>query len=383
MKILFTGGGTGGHIFPIIAIVRKIRKIYINKKGSEKELRFFYLGPKDDFSLMLLSKENIEVKIISSGKIRRYVNWKSILENFIDIFLKIPMGIIQSFFYIFLLSPDIIFSKGGYGSIPVVISGWIFQTPIFLHESDATPGLANKILSKFSKKIFTSFPKTEYLSPQKIISVGNPIREEILEGSKEKGEKLFKLSKEKPVILILGGSQGAERINNLLLTILPKILAEFEIIHQCGQKNFNQVKAEAKVMLEKNKNLEKFYHPFPFLKERELKHAYKISDLIVSRAGSGSIFEIAALGKPSILIPLPEAAQNHQIKNAYAFAENGAAVVIEEANLSPYFFLEKLKHLFSHPEELEKMSRKAKEFARPEAAQALAEYILDYLEIKS
>ena len=184
-------------------------------------------------------------------------------------------------------------------------------------------------------------------------------------------------SYEKPIVLILGGSQGAQRINDKILEILSELLRNFEIIHQCGERNFKQVRAEAKVVMPKD--LEAAFHLFPFLKEEEIKQAYQASDLIISRAGSGSIFEIAACGKPSILIPLPEAAQNHQVKNAYAYGQNGACLVLEEANFTVHFFLEKLKYLFSHPGELEKMEKAAKEFSKPMAAKIIAEYLIGYL----
>ena len=371
-KILFTGGGTAGHVFPIIAVVREIRKLGLNPE-------FYYIGPGDEFSSIFLPQESIKVKKIFAGKIRRCLNWKSILQNIFDVLFKIPLGFIQSFFYVFFLAPDLVFSKGGYGSLSPVLSGWIFQIPIFLHESDATPGLCNRFLSKFASEIFVSFSvsQTEYFPPQKTISVGNPTRKELLEGSKERAKKLFNLIGGKPIVLILGGSQGAQKINDMLLAILPEFLANFELIHQTGEKNFEEVKAEAKVVI--SKDLEKYYHPLPFLKEIELKDAYEISGLVVSRAGSGSIFELAACGKPSILIPLSTAAQNHQIKNAYAFARSGACVITEETNLTPRFFLEKLKRLLSQPDELQKMSAKAKEFSKPEAAKTIAEYILNYL----
>jgi UDP-N-acetylglucosamine--N-acetylmuramyl-(pentapeptide) pyrophosphoryl-undecaprenol N-acetylglucosamine transferase len=374
MKILFTGGGTGGHIVPIIAIVREIRRVH-----PEKDLQFFYLGPKDEFGSILLSQEGIKVKEILAGKIRRYVNWKSFFWNLIDVCFKIPIGILQSFFYIFFLSPDVIFSKGGFGSIPGVLTGKILLTPVFLHESDVIPGLANRFLSRFALEIFVSFPvrQTEYFSPKKIISIGNPIRKEILKGSKEEAKNFFKLSSKKPVILILGGSQGAQRINDKILENLPELLKNFEVIHQCGENNFKEVRAEAGVIL--NKELEKFYHLFSFLKEPEISQAYIVSDLVVSRAGSGIIFEIAAVGKPAILIPLPEAAQNHQIKNAYAYAERGACLIMEEDNFTARFFLEKLKYLFARPNELEKMAKAAKEFSRPEAAKIVANYLVEYL----
>ncbi|MFH1462425.1 MAG: UDP-N-acetylglucosamine--N-acetylmuramyl-(pentapeptide) pyrophosphoryl-undecaprenol N-acetylglucosamine transferase [bacterium] len=373
MKILFTGGGSGGHIVPIIAIVREIRKIY-----SKEDLQFFFIGPKDEFSSILLSQEGIKVKQVLAGKIRRFSGWKTIFQNLADIFFKIPLGIVQSFFQIFFISPDLIFSKGGFGSIPGVISGKLLFTPIFLHESDVTPGLANRFIARFVFEVFVSFPKTEYFPSEKMILSGNPIRKEILDSSKEEAKYFFKLNSEKPVVLILGGSQGSQRINDEILEILPNLLENFEIILQSGEKNFPQVKAEVEAVIN-NKDLEKSFHLFPFFKEHELRLAFGASDLIVSRAGSGSIFEIAAAGKPSILIPLPESAQNHQVKNAYAFAENQACLVMEESNFTSHFFLEKLKYLFLHPQELKNMSEKAKEFSKPQAAKIIANYLVEYL----
>ena len=210
-----------------------------------------------------------------------------------------------------------------------------------------------------------------------MLSVGNPIRKELLSGSKAEAKKLFALNSQKPIILILGGSQGAQKINDTILAILPEILAEFELIHQTGDKNVKQVKAEAKVVI--SQELSKYYHALGFLNEIELREALAIADLVVSRAGSGSIFEMAASHKPSILIPLSISAQNHQVKNAYAYAENGACLVIEEPNFTPRFFLERLKQLFSQPEELRKMREKAKEFSKPQAARIIAKYLVEYL----
>lgn len=371
MKIIFTGGGTAGHVIPIIAVAREIRKI-------APDFQFFYIGPKDEFKKILL-EENIVVKTILAGKIRRYWTFSSFIQNLIDIFFKFPIGFFQSFFYIFILSPDLIFSKGGYGSLPVILSGWFFMTPIFLHESDVVPGLSNKLASKLALEVFVSFPseKTKYFPSKKMISLGNPIREEILMGDREKAKELFHLSGEKPVILVLGGSQGSQRINDVLLTILPEFLNYFELIHQTGQKNFKEIENEAKVVVKKE--LLKYYHPLPFLNEEELKHAYAVSDLICSRAGAGSIFEISAVGKPSILIPLPESAQNHQIENAYTYFQTGACLVIEEANLTPHFFLERIKYLFSKPQKLREMSESAKFFSRPQSAKIIAQYLIAYL----
>lgn len=371
-KIIFTGGGTAGHIIPIIAVCREIKKICANGFPVE----FYYLGPKDNFGKALLAKEGIKIKIILSGKIRRYLGMANFFQNLFDIIFKIPLGILQAFLTLFWLSPDLIFSKGGYGSIPTVISGWTLMTPIFLHESDFIPGLANRFISRFASKIFISFPHTN-LPSHKTIFVGNPVREEILTGSKGEAKRLFKISGEKPVILILGGSQGAQRINENILTVLPDLLKSFEILHQCGEKNFKAIGAEAGVVI--SKDLEKYYHLFSFLGEEELKQAYATADLIISRAGAGTIFEILALGKPSILVPLPEAAQNHQLKNAYFFAQNGATMVIEEINFTPHFILGKLKDLFASPQQLRIIAERAKSLSQPEAAKIIAQQMVEYL----
>jgi UDP-N-acetylglucosamine--N-acetylmuramyl-(pentapeptide) pyrophosphoryl-undecaprenol N-acetylglucosamine transferase len=368
MKILFTGGGTGGHVFPLVAIAREIRTIY-----PKKNLELYYLGPKDDFSLILLSQEDFIIKTIVSGKIRRYFSFK----NFIDIIFKIPFGLIQSFFLLLAIKPDLIFSKGGSGSISVTYPARFLRIPVFLHESDVVPGLSNQTTAKWAKKIFISFPKTEYFDPEKTTLTGNPIRKEILDGDKETAAELFNLTLSKPIFLIMGGSQGAETINDFVLRILNDLLKDYEIIHITGRDNVKETAAEAQVVMDKD--LDRYYHPVGFLDEEKIKHAYKAADLIISRSGSGSIFEIAAVGKPSILIPLPSAAADHQSKNAYAYADTGASMVIEQENLTPNFFLENVQLLFLHPEKLEQMKQAALDFAKPLAARAIAREILEFL----
>lgn len=254
MKILFTGGGTGGHIFPIIAVAREMRRIY---PGAE----FFYIGPKDDFGQYALSQEDINIKTVSAGKIRRYVNPKSIFLNIIDILFKTPLGILRAFFYIFFLGPDVIFSKGGYGSIPATVAGWVLRVPIFLHESDAVPGKANRLAARFAWEIFVSFRKTSYFPEGKMILIGNPIRREIITGERKKALEFFKLDDQKPIIVVFGGSQGAQRINDVILDILPEMLKNFYLIHQTGEKNYEQVKKEAAVMIP-DSELRKNYHLF-------------------------------------------------------------------------------------------------------------------------
>lgn len=369
MKVLFTGGGTAGHIFPIIAVIRQMKKNY-----PSVDFNFSYIGPKDKFAKEILEKENISVRAITAPKFRRYFSFS----NIVDVF-KFPICLVQSFYHVFVISPDLIFSKGGYGSVFPCLSGRILMVPIFLHESDIVPGLANKIISKFALEVFISFSinETEYFPPEKKLSVGNPILEEITKGSAERAEKKFQLTGEKPLVLILGGSQGARRVNDTILANLPAILKEFEIIHQTGKNNFEQIKKEAKVIL--SEELSKRYHPVSFFPEENLADVYAAADLVISRAGAGSIFEIAANKKPSILIPLAGSAQDHQVRNAYAYAKRGTALVIEEANFKPHFILERIKYLFSHPEKIKIMTERAEDFSRPNAARIIADYLICYL----
>ena len=371
-KIIFTGGGTGGHTFPLIAIIRELKKIF------PENLDIYYIGPKDNITKPYMEEEGVKVRYVFAGKIRRYWDLKSSLQNIVDILFKIPIGIIQSIFHVFLISPDLVFSKGGYGSLPCVLVGRMFQVPVFLHESDSILGAANEILQRFSVEVFVSFPDTKGVDNNKMVVVGNPIREEILTGDRGEGEKIFNLQKEKPLLLIMGGSQGSERINDIVLHILNEMLDYFEIIHQCGASNYEHVSAEANAIISKEE-MKKEYHLYPLLSEKEIKHAYKLADLVVSRAGSGSIFEIAATGSPSILLPLPEAAQNHQARNAYFYSRTGAAVTLEEENLKPHFFLDRVKELFSPPMQLKAMRGNTTIFAKPRAGEVIASYIKEYL----
>ena len=277
------------------------------------------------------------------------------------------------------INPKLVFSKGGSGSVPVTLSAGMLGNPVFLHESDSAPGLSNKITSKWAKKVFTSFPKTGYFNPSKIIITGNPILKELLEGDNTAAKEIFGLTFEKPVLLFWGGSQGAAPINDFVLNMLGELIKKYEVIHVCGRRNHQQVQAEAEVIL--NKEAQRYYHLWEFLDEIPLKHALKAASFVISRAGSGSIFEMAACGKPSILVPLPSSANDHQSKNAYQYFRAGATLIIEQENLSPGFFQQKLDYLFSHPGELEQMKNSALAFAKPLAAKAIAREVLEYLNV--
>lgn len=368
MKILFTGGGTGGHIYPLVAVIRELRRMTL-----KESLELFYIGPKDELSAILLRQEDVIVENIPGGKIRRYFSF----ENFVDIFLKIPFDFIKSFYLLSKIKPAVILSKGGTGSLPVCYCARIFKIPVLIHESDVIPGLSNRIVSQWARKIFISFPKTEFFDLNKVIVTGNPVRKELFDGDENSAKDILGLVYDKPIMLFWGASSGAEFINDFVLSVFNELLKNFEIIHVTGKKNLDSVTKESEVVI--NRDLEKYYHAIGFLDEEKLKAVYAVTDFAISRAGSGSIFELASAGIPSILVPLPTASANHQAKNAYDYASTGAGIVLEQTNLTHNFFLDKINYLFSHPEVLENMKTQALRFSKPLAAKAVAREIIEYL----
>lgn len=365
MRIVLTGGGTGGHIFPLIAVAKKLKE----KLGDEME--FLYLGSSNKLEKEAMSRENIPIRHILSGKMRRYFSWR----NFIDIF-KIPIGFIQSFWILLKFMPDVVFSKGGYVSFPVVLAAWLYRIPVLSHESDAMPGIANRILGKFSSRIAISYPSArKYFLESKVVLTGNPIREEIPQGNSVVAREHFKLEESKPVILVMGGSQGASSINKAIIKILPEILHQAQIIHQTGENNFDKnVHLAAEMGIKAGRS---GYYPVPFLQTSELKDVLAVSDLIVSRAGANSIANIAAVGKPSILIPLPTAANNHQQINAYEVARIGGALVLEESNLGETMLLKEIRRLLKDEELRNEMAHKIRAFYHSEAANKIVDGLID------
>ncbi|MBU2036987.1 undecaprenyldiphospho-muramoylpentapeptide beta-N-acetylglucosaminyltransferase [Patescibacteria group bacterium] len=371
MRIALTGGGTGGHLFPILAVVQEIKKmvaenIFQVPSGEGTGVKFMFIGPKT-IGEETLANEGIDRKIIMAGKLRRYAS----LQNIFDIF-KIPGGLIQSLWHLFWFMPNVVFSKGGYGSVPVVLAAWIYHIPIIIHESDSVPGLANKFCAAFSWRVAISFMEAaKYFPTKKTALTGNPVRSSLFTGNKEAAKQLFGLSGQKNVLLILGGSQGAQAINDLVFTSLLLVASRCEIIHQCGANNIEL----AKQMIGDKAPAD--YHLLPFLDEEQMRQALAAADLVIARAGAGTIAEIAALGKPSILIPLLNAAADHQLKNATEFAKLGGAVIMEEMNLTPHLFQNQIFSLLDNPDLMKKMGANAKQFAHPDAARLIAQEILN------
>ncbi|TSD02514.1 MAG: UDP diphospho-muramoyl pentapeptide beta-N acetylglucosaminyl transferase [Parcubacteria group bacterium Athens0714_24] len=368
MKILLAGGGTGGHFFPLMAVADALNAIAEQEKIAKVEIVFASDSPYDE---NLLLQKGIRFKKIPAGKIRRYFS----LLNIIDVF-KTGIGLLKALWSIYLDFPDVIFSKGGYASFPVVFVARILGIPLIIHESDTVPGRVNRWSAKFAKRIAISFPQTiKYFPKEKTALTGNPVRKELLVPAKIGAKEFFKLEEATPVIMIFGGSQGSQRINDNFLDIISELVKKYQIIHQAGKKNFDYVKGRADVILE-NSEFKSRYQVFGFLDLSMMRMAYGASDIVVARAGSASIFEIAASGLPSILIPLANSAQNHQKENAFSYASLGAADVIEESNLSPSVLRVEIERILGDKEKMKKMSGVAKKFVKPDAAEKLAREII-------
>lgn len=370
MKILLTGGGTGGHFYPVIAVVEELNQIALERKLIQMEL--YYMASKP-YNERLLFENNLQYIKVPAGKVRRYF---SIL-NFFDVF-KTAIGVIKAVWRIFLLYPDVVFGKGGYDSFPAVLAAKIFRIPVVIHESDTQPGKVNAWAGKFARRIAVTFIETAEKFPRKkvVAHTGNPIRRALYTAQQGGAREFLQLDEDIPVILVLGGSQGAQSINQHLLDTLPQLLDTYQVIHQTGKENLEETEQLASVILEKHAHRDR-YKPFPYLNDLALKMVAGSADLVVSRAGAGTISEIALWGIPSILIPIPEDVSHDQRSNAFAYQRTGACIVIEEKNLSANILFAQIENLMNNKEELERMKLGALSFAKPDAARIIAEELVN------
>ncbi len=368
MKIVLTGGGSGGHFYPIVAVAQSLHEIIKRERLVGVEIFFISDAPYDERALF---ENGVEFKQAYAGKMRRYF---SIL-NVFDIFLTI-IGVLKAIVQLFKIFPNVVFAKGGYASFPTLFAAKILHIPVVIHESDSVPGRLNKWAGKFATRIAVSYPEAaKYFPKEKVAYTGNPLRKDILKPATEGAFEFFNLEKDVPTIFILGGSHGAEIINDNITDVLPELLEKYQIIHQTGKRNIVTAKGKAELILEKNLKANR-YHPIAFLDDLNMKMAAGAANLIISRAGS-TIFEIASWGKPSIVIPITDTNGDHQRGNAYLYARSGSAVVVEEGNLTPHLLLGEINRLFESPERMQRMSESALKFARVDAADKIAEVIME------
>lgn len=339
-KIVFTGGGSAGHVMVNLALMP-----HFLSAGWKVD----YIGSENGIEKQLVSGlEQVTYHSIATGKLRRYFDWN----NFKDPF-KVIKGVFQAYRLIKKLNPDVIFSKGGFVSVPVILGAWLHKVPILIHESDITPGLANKISIPFATKVCVTFPETvKHLQTEKAVHVGAIVRKELRQGSTERGLTFCQFTANKPVLLIMGGSLGSQRINQAVRANLNELLERFQIIHICGK---GQIDASLDV---------KDYKQFEYVNE-ELPDMMAMADMIVSRAGSNSIFEFLALRKPMLLIPLSrQASRGDQILNAHSFRNAGFCEILWEEELTDQSFLQAVFATYEKRDQLvEKMKNSHSEDA--------------------
>ncbi len=356
-KICFTGGGTAGHVFPGLSVIEALCSRHNYKKDD-----FIWIGSTSGMEKKLLDEAGIQFRGILSGKLRRYFSW----QNFTDI-LKIALGFIQAFCILLKVHPAIIFSKGGYVSVPPVLAGKLLGIPVITHESDYTPGLATKINAHFSNKILLSVEETKkYLKPafqSKCVVVGNPVRTMFYSGNAAKGLAFLGLDTKKPLIFVVGGSQGSGEINDLIYSIRRELAEKYYVAHQVGARS-TIGKADVDG-----------YIQIPFIKE-EIADVIAASDLVVTRAGAGSLWELSAAGKASVLIPLRgSGTRGDQVKNALYFKEQNAAAVLMDDTIKSQDLLAEIESI-AGTERGQAYSVKMAQMARKDSAEAIAQQII-------
>jgi len=348
MKVLFVAGGSGGHIIPALAVADALRAKFPNA-----ELLFISSRSELDAEVFAAHSFSYQREQIATGKFRRYFD----LQNFIDPF-RFLAGIWQALRILKRERPDVIFSKGGFVALPVGIAAKLRGVPLVIHESDVVSGLTNRILKRLAAQVLTTFPAEQG------IWVGTPVRAEIFRGDSERGRKFLGFSEDIPILLVMGGSQGAETINQLLLHALPALTEKICVVHLSGS----------------GKSADKDhprYRAFPYLGQ-EFPDVLAAADLIFSRAGANTLFELAAAKKPVMLLPLTSAANNHQVKNAAYFAEKGAAKVFFEENFTSADFQRVVLEFLADTDFQAELRKNVASLARPEAAEKIAEILVNF-----
>lgn len=327
-RIVLTGGGTAGHVTPHLALLPHLKEMGfdVHYIGTEKGIEH----------QMMDAQEGVQYHAVQSGKLRRYFDWK----NFTDPF-RVIWGAFQSAHLIGKLKPDVCFSKGGFVSVPVVIGAWLHRVPVICHESDLTPGLANKIAARFAKKVATTFPECAKDIGDKGVFTGTPLRPELFSGKREEGLRLCGFSGEKPILMMMGGSLGAQKVNEALRGALPRLLEKMDVVHITGKGN-----------LDESLQTLSGYKQFEFISE-ELPHIFTCADYVLSRAGSNALCEFQALKKPMLLVPYPKgASRGDQILNAASYEKRGLCHVLDQADMTAETLFSAIEKLMAEKDTL-------------------------------
>ena len=351
--VAFTGGGTAGHVFPGIAVAEEVAR----SAGA----RVFWIGSRRGVEEKLVADAGIDFRAIPAGKLRRYLS----PQNLVDV-ARVLAGMVSALRILRRERPSLLFSKGGFVSVPPVVAAWVCRIPSFTHESDLDPGLATRINLRFSEKVLLSFPETmDFLPPRfrgKAAVTGNPVRAVLFQADPARGRRAVGCDPRMPLLLVVGGSLGSSFLNGLIASSVPRLSGRFFVVHQMGDREYAPSRAVG-------------YYTAPFF-FRELPDIMAAADLVISRAGANVLAEIATLGKPSLLIPLPaSASRGDQIRNAEAFRKGGAALVIPQEKATATVLCSAIISLFEERPQLEEMGRRARMLARADSAEAIARLI--------
>lgn len=361
MRIGLVGGGSGGHFYPLIAVAEEI-----NDLRPTPEL--YYFGP-SPYNKEDLASLNIKYIYCPAGKTRRYFS----IQNFTDLFRNFA-GLFVAIWKLYVIYPDVIFSKGSFTSVPIILAARLLRIPVVIHESDAVPGRANKLAASFAVYIAVSYDDAaQFFPPEKTALTGIPMRRSIQAIDPDPFTKLG-ISKNKPLIYVTGGSLGSERINNITVRSLPTLLPDYQIFHQSGNTQMEELRLTAQALLG-DSPLKSDYYLEGSVPAETINLLLQAASVVITRAGSTTLFEIALHGKPAIIIPIAESVSHDQHKNAYSFGRAGAASVIEERNLTPHLLAQEIHSIINDPGRYQKMSTAAQSQSIPGAAKKIADIL--------
>jgi UDP-N-acetylglucosamine--N-acetylmuramyl-(pentapeptide) pyrophosphoryl-undecaprenol N-acetylglucosamine transferase len=362
MRIMFVGGGSGGHFYPLIAVAEALRA------RTDHTAQLYYIGP-EPYSQSELDRLHIHFVACPAGKQRRYFS----LQNFIDPF-KVMAGLLVAVIKLYVIYPDVIFSKGSFTSVPVLLAARFLRIPVVIHESDAIAGRANLLSKSFARAIAISYPEAaRYFDTSKTALIGIPLRQALRTPPSDPFAFLG-LPNDLPLLLITGGSLGAEYINNITLRALPTLLQQYRVFHLCGAPHFEDIRITVKALITDQTLLARYYLQ-PQVPGEAMAALLAATSLAVSRSGSSSIHELAYYSKPAVLIPIPETVSRDQRTNAYAYARTGAASVLEQENLTEHLLTAEINAIMGDQARYERMAQAAKAFAMPDAAAKVADLV--------
>ncbi|MDH5682395.1 MAG: undecaprenyldiphospho-muramoylpentapeptide beta-N-acetylglucosaminyltransferase [Spirochaetota bacterium] len=371
LKLALTGGGSGGHTVPAMTVYQGFAQY---ARENNQDFHSVYLGSRDGIEREVAVEANIPYHIIATGKLRRYFS----LKNITDIF-RILKGVCDSFWILRRVRPDIVFSTGGFVSVPVVMAARMLSIPVVIHEQTSSVGLANKIAAKFARKVCVSFPSSEkYFPREKVILTGLPLRKILRSGKAETCFERFSLDTSLPLLYVTGGSQGSHKINTMIREKLSDLLENCNLIHQCGKSPNHNDFEELKALRETLPGAVRHRYVLKdFVNEDELKDIYAGSSLLLGRSGAGTVNECLSLSLPAIFIPLAIATRNEQYHNARILSDLGGGIILSEAELTADTLFAEIKRLISDSGELKRMKESLKKYSREDSTEMIIKVLSD------